>query len=77
MNYKVTFSRLGRGAPPEPFTVSSENSDPDELASHIFTVARKRLISRDVEVVVDVEDLSVRVYAGFQNAGEGVLELVA
>lgn len=73
--YRVTLTRCGRGAPPEPFAVSGE--DADELAFHIFVVARRRLLSRDVNVTVDLDSNTVNVYAGFQHVGEGTIERVS
>lgn len=94
MKFRVTMERLGRGAPPEPFEIDVEDVDsgdkPDDglcdvLAHGIYKIARTRLASRDVEVVVSMSESTVdglmvgqaNVYAGFHSAGRGAVEEVA
>lgn len=71
-NYSVSFTRLGRGGPP-PDQVYEGVANADALAERIYRLARQRLISTAVEVVVDLEQGTANVYAGFQHVGEGTV----
>lgn len=67
----ATFDRMGRNHKPPIVTVESD--DPDEIAEAIYRVARKHLMSRDVEVVVNLEAMTATIYAGVQVGGSGSL----
>lgn len=55
MTYTVTFERVGRNHDVPPLEVESDNAD--EIAFNIYTYARKFLASRDVEVIVNLDEL--------------------
>jgi hypothetical protein len=55
MTYTVQFERVGRNYDVPPLTVEGDNAD--EIAFHIYTYARKFLASRDVEVLVKLDEL--------------------
>jgi hypothetical protein len=69
----VTFERLGRNHSVPPLTVDS--ADPDVIAEAVYREARKHLVSRDVEVEVDLTAGQVFVFAGFRNGGGGRVEV--
>ena len=80
--WKFDWERLGRGTPPPPTFVDIA-PDPwstlaDRLAEAAFDIARPRLISRDVNVTVDLDAESyatgaVTVTAGWHTAGTGLV----
>lgn len=78
--YTVTFDRIGRSRNVAPMTVQVEDADKaspediaDGLAEVIYKYARPHLRSRDVEVVVDLDDLEGPgkgyIFCGFNNGG--------
>lgn len=77
MKYLVTFNdrRIGRNRQVEP--LQCEADDADQLAALIYRYARPHLLSRDVEVVVDLEKMAGGIFAGIQNVGTFALTEVA
>ncbi|MGW1497522.1 hypothetical protein ACWCQW_02840 [Streptomyces mirabilis] len=79
--YKVVYERVGRrggrdgSPPPAPFNVWAVSAD--SLAEHIAKDTRGYLLSRETEVVVDLENMRGSIFAGFQMAGTFQLEAVA
>jgi len=74
-NYRVTFERIGRNHDVEPMTFE-EVDDADELAALVFQRSRRYLLSREVDVVVDLEEMTGRIYTGFRPAGSFTIEEV-
>jgi hypothetical protein len=78
--YRVTYQRIGRhggrdgSKPPAPLTVWAVTAD--GLAEHILKDIRPYLLSQDVEVVVDLEDMTGMVFAGMNNGGSFTIEAV-
>lgn len=76
--YEVTFSRLGRGGPAGPYLMGASNVD--ELAETIHRRARTRLLSRAVEVAVELDEAGNfgegSVFAGAQRVGEFTVKRV-
>lgn len=76
--YRVTYNRVGRhggrdgSKPPAPLTVWAVTVD--GLAEHIHKDIRPYLLSRDTEVVVDLEAMRGQIYAGMNNGGAFTLE---
>lgn len=76
--YKVTYGRVGRrggrdgSPPPAPLTVWAVTAD--GLAAHIAKDVRRYLLSRESEVVVDLEKMTGFILAGFQSAGSFSIE---
>ncbi|WP_406730948.1 hypothetical protein [Streptomyces sp. NBC_01794] len=76
--YRVTYDRVGRhggrnGSPaPAPLTVWAVTAD--GLAEHIQKDVRQYLMSRETEVIVDLEDMTGMVFAGMNNGGSFTLE---
>lgn len=65
------FDRIGRQVRVEPLTL--KDGTPDDIAQAIYSYARKFTISRDIEVIVDLEAKSGTIYAGLQVAGHFTL----
>ncbi|MGW7085055.1 hypothetical protein ACWGH2_16405 [Streptomyces sp. NPDC054871] len=71
--YRVTYDRVGRhggrnGSPaPAPLTVWAVTAD--GLAEHIAKDVRPYLLSSGAEVVVDLEAMAGRIFAGCRSAG--------
>lgn len=65
--YVVTFERVGRHRDLPPLTVRAR--DGDHLAQEIYRYVRPSLMSRDVEIVVDVETGEGNIFCGFNNGG--------
>lgn len=74
--YRVTFERIGRNHNVEPMSFEDVN-DPDELAALIYERGRRHLMSRGVDVTVDLGDMTGRFYAGFRPAGDFTIEELA
>ena len=68
MTRTATFDRIGRMANPPALDLTGAD-DAQAAAERIYHYARKYLMSREVNVVVDRGH--VQVYAGFQNGGTG------
>lgn len=64
--YTATFDRIGRNHDVPPLTVTG---DADAIAEQVWRYARTKLGSRDVEVAIDLEGLTGRIFAGMRNAG--------
>lgn len=63
----VTFARIGRNREVPPLDVRA--TDADDLAQQIHQYARPHLMSRDVEVVVDLGEMRGSIFAGCNNGG--------
>lgn len=69
--YVCTFERIGRTHTVPPLVV--DDGDADEIAFHVYNYARKYLLSRDVEVVVNLAELRGTIYAGMHLGGSFTL----
>lgn len=67
--YEVTFDRIGRNRHVAPLTTEADG--PNHLAEVIYRYARPHLASRDIEVSVDMDAGTVRIFAGCNNGGGG------
>lgn len=65
--YTVTFDRIGRNHDVAPLQATAD--DADELAEAIYRYSRPHLSSRDVEVVVDLEQSRGSIFCGFNSGG--------
>lgn len=78
--YTITYQRVGRhggrngSRPPAPLTTWAVTEA--GLIERIEADIAPYLLSGDVEAIVDLESLTGRIYAGFQNAGTFTLEVV-
>jgi hypothetical protein len=63
--YQVTFDRIGRNHDVAPLT--AEAGDAGQLAEVIYRYARPHLVSRDIEVSVDLGAGKGYVFAGIQT----------
>ena len=70
-NYLATFDRVGGNHGVAPLTVAGS---PDAIAEQIFNYVKPLMISRDVDVVVDVEARAGTIFAGFHLGGHITLE---
>lgn len=76
--YRVTYDRVGRhggrngSKPPVPLTVWAVTAD--GLAEHIAKDVKPYILSDGAEVVVDLEAMSGRIFAGFRTAGTFTLK---
>lgn len=79
--FRVTYERVGRhggrsGRPaPAPLTVWAIGAD--GLAEHVLKDVQPYLLSRDVEVFVDLDTLRGRIFAGCNNGGTFAIEVLA
>lgn len=71
--YIVTFDRIGRTRPERPVAFDAE--DGDALAWAIHKHVRPHLGSREVSVVVDLDDMRGGIYAGFRPVGPFTIEV--
>lgn len=69
--YHVEFSRIGRTHNPPALETTAESAD--ELAEKVLGHARSYLLSRDIEVTVDLASLTTFIFAGVQHAGSGTV----
>lgn len=74
MAYVATFDRIGRNHDVEPLNVAG---DADAIAEQVFKYAYPKLMSRDVNVVVDLEQREATIFAGFHVAGRATLTELA
>jgi hypothetical protein len=65
--YRVTFNRVGRNRSVASVTATVDGAN--HLAEVIHQHVRPHLMSRDVEVVVDLDKGTGMVLAGFRNGG--------
>lgn len=73
---RISFERIGRNHNVEDLVipgVEPTEHNADAIAEAVYLHARPHLMSRDVEVVVDVEGLTANIYAGFHAAGRGTI----
>jgi len=75
VKYRATFSHLGRS---HDLIIDAEGETAEGIAGSLyFGIKRGRyLVSKDVQVVVDLDELKGWVYAGFHSAGTCTLEAV-
>lgn len=79
--YRITYVRVGRrggrdgSQPPAPFTTWA--TDPGHLARLIHEDIRPYMLSTDVEVDVDLGDMTGSILAGFNNGGSFRVEILA
>lgn len=71
LSVRVTFTRIGRNSVPP---LDTKATDAHDLAEQIHRYARPHLMSRDIEVVVDLADMRGSIFAGFNNGGAFTLE---
>ena len=74
MSYLATFDRIGRNHDVGPLAVSG---DADSIAEQVYRYALGRLGSRDVDVTVDLGELTGTIFAGMHVAGRFTLEAQA
>jgi hypothetical protein len=74
--YRVVFDRIGRthGSADNPFGFEVDVLNADALAERAYYFARPHLRSRDVEVVVDLSEMSITIFCGAQVGGRGRIE---
>lgn len=72
-SYRVVSKRIGRGV--EPLLVQVE--DADKLVQRVYDNARPQLLSRDVEVVVNLSERRGAIFAGMNNGGSFTVERVS
>lgn len=78
--YRVTYDRVGRhggrdgSRAPAPLTVWAVTAE--GLADHIERDVEPYLLSSGAEVLVDLESMSGRIFAGFRTAGTFSLEVL-
>jgi hypothetical protein len=65
--YVVTFDRIGRSRDVAPLECDATCAD--ELAEQVYRYARPHLLSRDVNVVVDLTAAKGEIFCGFQSGG--------
>lgn len=70
-SYTVTFDRIGRNHDVPPATF--EDTEPDDLPERIYQYGRRHLGSRDVDVIVDLDEMTGRFVAGVRNGGDFTL----
>jgi len=64
---KAVFDRISRDHHVATLDVSS--TEADEIAAEVYNYAAPRCMSRDVEVVVDLDDMAGTIFCGFQVGG--------
>lgn len=65
--YTCTFDRIGRNHGIEPLAAAVV--DADDLAAVVFEYARPHLLSRNVNVLVDLEKMTGVILCGFHTGG--------
>lgn len=70
---RVMFDRIGRDHA-VPWLDIRFNGDADMLAEAIYKYARPRLGSKDVEVEVDLEEMTGLIYCGWHVGGRFTIE---
>jgi hypothetical protein len=68
--YRATFDRIGRRHDVPDLSV---DGSADRIAEQVYRYARPKLASRDVEVAVDLEDMSGTIFCGMQVGGHFTL----
>lgn len=63
----ITFDRIGRTHDVPPLTVHA--TDPNKIAEAIYEYARPHLLSRDVDVWVDLAEQRGGITCGFRTGG--------
>ena len=69
--YLAKFDRISRNHNVAPLAV---HGDADAIAEQIYRYAKPKVVSRDVEIVVDLEKLSGTIFCGFHVVGSFTLE---
>jgi hypothetical protein len=73
----IHFDRIGRNHNPPDLKIDDttiEDADLGAVEEAVYRHARPHLASRGVEVAVDLEAGTVRIFAGLRNAGLGHIE---
>ena len=71
--YLVTFERIGRNHDVQPLTVGAVSGD--ELAEAVYDYARPMLVSRDIEVFVNLDEGRGFIACGMaHNGGNFVIQ---
>lgn len=68
--YVATFDRIGRNHHVEPLNVTGSA---DAIAEQVYRYAKPKLASKDIEVVIDFDELGGTIFAGFHVAGHVTL----
>lgn len=70
MTYTVTFHRVGRNHHVAPLAVDADGPDPAfELAEKIYRYVRPHVMSRGVDVTVDLDTGTGQIFCGMNNGG--------
>lgn len=70
MTYTVTFDRVGRNHHVAPLVADVNGSDPAfELAEKIYRYVRPHVMSRGVDVTVDLDAGTGQIFCGMHNGG--------
>jgi len=67
-SYIVTFDRIGRSHDVKPLHCHGIDG-PNHLAEAVYHYARPHLLSRDVDVVVDLGAMRGSIFCGVQSGG--------
>lgn len=70
--YRVKFERIGRTHYVQPQVFQAK--DADDLAEQVYRYARSYLRSRDVEVVVNLEESRGSIFVGVNSGGRFTIE---
>jgi hypothetical protein len=73
--FKLQFERIGRN-----HAIGArefEARDADHLAEQVYDLARRHMVSRDLDVSLNLEEGNGNIYAGFHSAGTFTIEEVA
>lgn len=78
MVYLATFERIGRNHAVHPLHILVKHGDFDAIAQCVYKYARKFLMSRDVEVVIEGDGMDAptggTIFCGCQVGGTFTLE---
>jgi hypothetical protein len=70
--YRVTYERVGRRRDVPPLVVIAAGAD--DLSEKVYNDVRPYLMSRDVEVSVDLESMKGFIFCGFNSGGRFTIE---
>lgn len=72
--YLATFDRISRNHDVAPLAVSG---DAEDIAEQVYRYARDKVVSQDLEVVVDLGELRGTIFCGFHVGGSFTLTQAA